>query len=747
MKRPPRGFRALIVLTFLSVLAILMTASVAGAAQAPYPPGVRGEEAIATLGTQIAAVARTYGLTGEALAAQLRQDNDLAVDARGRLLYSCSSLPLGTDPIPAPPIQTVAPLSETFTLHSLPGAQRVIYLDFDGATLVNTAWNAYTGVATIVAPAWNTDGDPLAFGDAECAAIQQIWQRVAEDYLPFNVDVTTEPPAAERITRFDDSDQYYGMAVLVSPIASLFGNYGGMAYLGVYNRPDPTDYYKPALVFPEKLAQSEKYIAEAAAHEAGHTVGLSHDGTLSGTEYYAGQGSGETGWAPIMGVGYYRNLTQWSRGEYLDANQKQDDLAVMQTYGLPARADDAADAPAGSASLLGNTALSGAGIISTAADVDVFSFAAGAGLATFSVLPADLGANLDVEAAILDASGAVVASANQIGFLAGTLSAVLPADGTYYLSVQGSGEGDPLATGYSDYGSLGRYSISGTVPSCDLGPAPVAAFSAAPLDGDAPLTVNVDAAGSYDPDGGALGYAWTFGDGASGSGISASHTYTAAGTYVVTLTVTDDENQTGTTTATITVSAQDQLPVAVPVATPLTGTEPLTVFFDGTGSFDPDGSITSWSWTFGDGAGGSGATATHTYAVAGTYTATLTVTDNRGAQASAAVTIAVQVAAPQVKAASITMTVTEKSNRKQAIAEAIVTIVDGKGQPVSGARVSVAWSGLVTSTASGTTDTAGQVTFTSRTLTQRGTVTITITNVVKSGYIYTPDITQASISW
>ncbi len=36
--------------------------------------------------------------------------------------------------------------------------------------------------------------------------------------------------------------------------------------------------------------------------------------------------------------------------------------------------------------------------------------------------------------------------------------------GTYYLSVEGVGKGDP-ATGYSDYGSLGYYSISGSVVS------------------------------------------------------------------------------------------------------------------------------------------------------------------------------------------------------------------------------------------------------------------------------------------
>ena len=63
-----------------------------------------------------------------------------------------------------------------------------------------------------------------------------------------------------------------------------------------------------ALVFCDHPgAGNEKYVAEAISHEAGHNMGLHHDGT-STTGHYQGHGSGVTGWAPIMGVGGYQYL-------------------------------------------------------------------------------------------------------------------------------------------------------------------------------------------------------------------------------------------------------------------------------------------------------------------------------------------------------------------------------------------------------------------------------------------------------
>ena len=76
-------------------------------------------------------------------------------------------------------------------------------------------------------------------------------------------------------------------------------------------------------------------------------------------------------------------------------------------------------------------------------------------------------------------------------------------------------------------------------------------------------------------------------------------------------------------------------PVADIMASPTSGKPPLTVIFDASKSFDPDGSITQYRWEFGDGSWANGVKVTHTYAGAGIFTVTLKVTDNSGKTAKA----------------------------------------------------------------------------------------------------------------
>jgi len=187
---------------------------------------------------------------------------------------------------------------------------------------------------------------------------------------------------------------------------------------------------------------------------------------------------------------------------------------------------------------------------------------------------------------------------------------------------------------------MGAYEVGGTTP---VNQAPVAAPSANPLSGEAPLPVQFDSTGSNDPDGTVVSYAWIFGDGGTDSTPTPSHTYNTTGNYTAYLTVTDNDGDTNTDSVVITVLAPvpNQDPVALISAIPTSGTVPLDVNFDGSMSYDGDGDIISYQWDFGDGSSGAGISTTHTYTVAGNYTAWLTVTDDDGATASEAELITV----------------------------------------------------------------------------------------------------------
>src|SRR5436190_1350609 len=193
---------------------------------------------------------------------------------------------------------------------SLPGANHTIYLDFDGHVTQNTAWNKNWSNPKITSPAYDIDGNANSFSSTELANIESAWKRVAEDYIPFQVNVTTVDPGVEALRRYGAGDTKWGVRVVITSDTEGTGA-GGIGYVGSFTWSSDT----PVFVY----TKGEKSIAEAASHEAGHSLGLAHDGT-NRDEYYAGHGSGDASWAPLMGVGYYKNVTTWSRGEYKNAS-------------------------------------------------------------------------------------------------------------------------------------------------------------------------------------------------------------------------------------------------------------------------------------------------------------------------------------------------------------------------------------------------------------------------------------------
>ena len=637
--------RLFFIFTSFALLAVICLTASAVYAKPPFPTislpeKSQGDNAIQALAGKLPEVAAWYGTTPQEFATMMIQDNTAWIDTEGRLFF----VEIFPEPVVeggASTLEVAAfPYDQTFKLHSRPGSKRVLLLDFDGHMTTGTAWNSSYG-DPILSPAYDTDGDRTSFSNTEMDRIQNVWRSVAEDYAPFDVDVTTEDPGQDAITRSSNTDDRYGTRVVMTVDDFAGCGCGGFAYVGTFDYVG--DYYKPAFVFNT----SQVGVAEAVSHEAGHNLGLYHDGIINGASYYTGHGSGATGWAPIMGVGYYKQLVQWSQGEYASANNTRDDIQIIQNNGALLMADDHGNDQANS-TVLGNTTdgatvtLNGTGLIERRTDIDFFNFISGNGNVSLTINPVPFSPNLDILAELYDANGSLVATSNPVDGLSAFINETALPAGEYFISVEGIGKGDPLGIGYTDYASLGQYSISGSVPDPGVLQSPVAVATATPpLSGPAPFTLYLFGNESYDPDGNIQSYEWSFGDGSDNSlNSDLAHTYYAPGNYTATLTVVDNDGLSDSDTVSITV--ENRAPVAMASADSTSGTASFTVNFDSIGSNDPDapyGMITAFSWDFGDGISSNNANTSHTYNSAGIFIVTLTVTDDFGDTGTDTITI------------------------------------------------------------------------------------------------------------
>jgi PKD repeat protein len=149
-------------------------------------------------------------------------------------------------------------------------------------------------------------------------------------------------------------------------------------------------------------------------------------------------------------------------------------------------------------------------------------------------------------------------------------------------------------------------------------------------------SVSFNGSGSSDSDGSIISYAWDFGDGDSSIGSVVSHTYSTAGAYTASLTVTDNDGATDTDTVLVTISESSTPPPSTNKTPKAVAGSDIKVkvgeqvHFDGSGSSDPDGTITSYAWDFGDSRDSNEKEPLHSYATPGVYKVTLVVTDNNG---------------------------------------------------------------------------------------------------------------------
>jgi hypothetical protein len=332
--------------------------------------------------------------------------------------------------------------------NSYPSASPVLYLDFDGHTISGSSWNYST-------PTINAG--PSNLNEAQ---ITQVFNRIAEDYRPFNINITTDS------TRYWAAPATQRMRVIFTITSDWYGVAGGVGYITSFTWGDNT----PCFVFTALHNYNLKNISEAASHEAGHTLGLNHQSVYNAncvkvTEYNAGDGNGEIGWAPIMGVGYYRNFTVWHNGSNsLGCSNTQSDLDIItgSRNGFGYRVDDHSDNP-DSATIASFTVgqFTVDGVISKTADRDIFKFNLNdrsqfqlSGV-PYNVGTGNTGSDLDMQVELMDGANNTIGTYNPGNALNSIIDTALNA-GTYYLRVDGKGN-----LYASEYGSLGSFSLQG----------------------------------------------------------------------------------------------------------------------------------------------------------------------------------------------------------------------------------------------------------------------------------------------
>ena len=170
-----------------------------------------------------------------------------------------------------------------------------------------------------------------------------------------------------------------------------------------------------------------------------------------------------------------------------------------------------------------------------------------------------------------------------------------------------------------------------------------------------------------------------------------------------------------------------------------------TVEFDGSGSYDPDGTIDSYNWNFGDGVTGTGETTTYAYLDTGTYTVTLEVTDDGGATGidTAIVTVTEESPTNTMHVDGIDMELNHIWTQYY-YATVIVTIVDATNNPVGNAAVSYHWEDATNDQGSEVTDGTGRtpLRYAVSKASSGTTFTFVVDDVTKEGWAYDPDANE-----
>ncbi|MFL6090754.1 MAG: fibronectin type III domain-containing protein [Aeromicrobium sp.] len=528
--------RRWVALAFALTLAVAV-APLTGASAAPHsgmdikaakrllPEAQQGSKALPAMSDDdVAVAAQRNGRSVENLRGLLSHDDTAWLSSKGRLFYvdraDAAQMATGQQQVPQSAAWTTYP--DSLKLHSNAGSAHTAFLDFDGYTLPNGAgWTDANVGPTIPAGTYggfSLDGS-AAFSSAELTYIQTVWRIVSEKYAAFDIDVTTEAPSSDALNRTSAGDTTWGTRVVITNdmaarggvcTANSGGGCVGIAWIDVFDAEQDfgygTDGLEPAWVYTRFTSADPVFsagsVANTAAHELGHTLGLDHDTTAGNPNgYYAGHDN----WFPIMGssnraVGHFTNGTSYT-GEFtyqVDPNTglpNANDVDVIGKAGAPLSADDVA----GTNALGSATSYSQKGIIERPTDTDTFSVTRTCtNTLTAAATGIGLGQAVDLKVTVRNPSNVAVATADPAtsGDTSTTPNTPVNMDATATVANAGSGtwtitvEGVGLAggTGYPDFGSIGMYQLD--ISGCPAGPTvPTAPGTPTATAGDAQATV------------------------------------------------------------------------------------------------------------------------------------------------------------------------------------------------------------------------------------------------------------------
>ena len=224
-------------------------------------------------------------------------------------------------------------------------AELLLFLDFDGAFVRPGFPNPTGSVSSIVTGVRYCPQPSLTQ-----AQIIEIIELVKDDYSPFKIQVTTDQAVFDAYTPTRNKE-----LCIITTVPSVIGMPSGVGGVAPWYGPGIRAPYDPSFVFANLYGGNLRDIALTVSQEVAHTFGLDHQHYYNEEdchfifEYHPGFGTGPLSFAPIMGGGFNKRISNW----YGQSCEVQNDFVFLNNQ-VELKPDDFPDSPTGNTSINAN---------------------------------------------------------------------------------------------------------------------------------------------------------------------------------------------------------------------------------------------------------------------------------------------------------------------------------------------------------------------------------------------------------